>query len=201
MKQLSVLILIIIAVMSCTEKNVNPEKWNEAEINSWFEKQDWLGGWKVQPDASINRKSLAVQYFKNQRHWDQAFNFLKSSNIKNMPVGRQELEGDHLFVIVDEYISKEKAETRFESHKKYIDIQYVISGKELMGLTTEDNVTVTEPYNAEKDIAFYDYDEGKYILATPSNFLIFFSDDIHRPTIKAGENETVKKIVVKILVE
>lgn len=83
-----------------------------------------------------------------------------------MPLGKQELEGEHLFVSVDNYTTKYKNETRYDSHRKYIDIQYIIEGKELMGLTTLDNVKITEPYNKEKDITFYKFDEGKYISDT-----------------------------------
>jgi YhcH/YjgK/YiaL family protein len=192
---------MIIAFAACTSNSTNPEKWTDDEVNTWFEKQEWLNGWQVKPDESVNRRTLAVYYHKNSRHWDQAFQFLKSSDLKNLPLGKQELEGKHLFISVDEYVSKDKIETRYESHKKYIDIQYVIEGEELIGLTTLDNVEITEPYSVEKDITFYAFDGGEYLKATPGNFLIFFPEDVHRPMIKVNENSKVKKIVVKILME
>ena len=201
MKKLIILAMAIIAFSSCSQQNKNPEKWSDKEVNTWFEKQEWLNGWDVQPDASINKRSLTIQYFKNQKRWDQAFLFLKSSDLKNLPLGKQELDGENLFISVSEYLSKDKEQTRYESHKKYIDLQHVISGKEMMGLTTAENAKISEPYNEEKDIMFYDYEGGSYILATPSNFLVFFPEDVHRPSIKDDQNETVKKIVVKILIE
>ena len=70
-----------------------------------------------------------------------------------------------------------------------------------MGITTFDKVTVDEPYNEENDIAFYIYGGGRYSLATPENFLIFFPSDIHRPSVMDEKSEKVKKIVVKIPVE
>ncbi|NQU87761.1 MAG: YhcH/YjgK/YiaL family protein [Mariniphaga sp.] len=201
MKNLTFILLFLIICISCSQKNNNPEKWSDEEITEWFEKGEWLSGWNVKPDASINKRTMAIQYFKNSRHWDQAINFLKSSDLENMPVGRQELEREHLFVIVDEYTSKDKSETRYESHRKYLDIQYVISGKEIMGLTTAEKVKITDPYFDGNDIIFYEYEGGDYILASPSNFLVFFPEDIHRPTIAVEEGEPVKKIVVKILME
>ena len=201
-----ILILLLFAIMSlaaCRNEQVNPEKWTNEELNSWFQKKEWLNGWQVQPDESINKRSLAIQYFKNKKHWDQAFTFLKNSDLKNLPLGKQELDGDSLYVSVDEYTTKDKSDTRFESHRKYIDIQYIIEGEEMMGLAPLDEVKpeVVEPYNAEKDIAFYNYDGGKYITATPKNFVIFFPTDAHRPTMKVNENSKVKKIVVKVMVK
>ena len=192
---------MIVAFSACTPKQTNPEKWTDDEVNSWFEKQEWLGGWNVQPDASVNKRSLAIYYHKNMRHWDQAFKFLNTANLKEMPLGKQVLEGAHLFVSVDDYTTKDKSKTLYESHKKYIDIQYVIEGEELMGLTTLDKVKVTEPYNEENDIIFYEFDGGEYIKATPKNFVVFFPEDVHRPVMKVNENSRVKKIVVKIMIE
>jgi len=190
-----------ITVTACTDKNSHPERWTDDEINSWFEKKDWFGGWNVSPDNSINKRTLAILYHENQKHWDQAFNFLKSANLKNLPLGKQELEGEHVFVTVQQYFGKEKPDALYESHKKYIDIQYVIDGEELIGLTTIDKVKVKEPYNEEKDISFYDFDGGDYLKATPEKFFIFFPEDVHRPSITAGDSIQIKKIVVKILLE
>ena len=193
--------MIILTTAGCSSNKSNPEKWSDEEVKSWFEKQDWLGGWKVSPDESINKKLLAVYYHKNPRHWDQAFHFLRTADLKNLPLGKQELEGEHLFVSVMEYYAKQKQDALYESHKKYIDIQYVIKGEEIMGLTTLDKVEVRDPYDSEKDIAFYNSDEGNFYKATPENFFIFFPEDVHRPSITTGDSVLVKKIVVKIMVE
>lgn len=195
-------LLLILAVLtiSCT-KSQNPEKWSDEEVNKWFEKQEWLGEWNTTPDASINKRSLAIHYQKNPKHWDQAFKFLSSADLKNMPLGKQELEGEHLFVSIDEYATKDKEDTRYESHKKYIDIQYIIDGEELMGISTLDVLKVTEPYDSESDLAFYEFEGGNYVKTTPENFVIFFPEDAHRPMMEVSENSKVRKIVVKILIE
>jgi len=192
---------MIFAFCACTSKHPHPEKWSEEEVKSWFDKKDWLNGWQVKPDSSVNKRSLAVYYYNNPQRWQQAFQFLKTANLNELSAGRQELDGKHLYISVDEYISKDKSETRYESHRKYIDIQYIIEGEEQMGLTTLEKVEVTEPYNEEKDIVFYAFDGGDFIKATPDNFLIFFPEDAHRPMIKLNENTKVKKIVVKIEID
>lgn len=193
--------MIILMTSACSNTNTNPEKWSDEEVDAWFNKKEWLNGWDVSPDLSVNKRNMAIYYYKNPRHWDQAFQFLKTADLKNLPVGTQELEGKHLYVAVSEYKAKEKADTRYESHRKYIDIQYVIQGEEIIGHTSLDNVKVVEPYNEEKDIAFYEYDGGDYSTATPKNFFIFFPDDAHRPSISAGDTTMVKKLVVKVMIE
>ena len=199
--KLIAIIITIMIITACKEKNPNPEKWSDSEVNTWFEKKEWLGGWNVSPDNSISKRTLAVLYNKNPRHWDQAFHFLKSANLKELPLGKQELEGEHLFVSVMEYYAKQKQDALYESHKKYIDIQYVIEGEEIMGLTTLDKVEVRDPYDSEKDIAFYNSDEGNFHKATPENFFVFFPENVHRPSITTGDSVLVKKIVVKILID
>lgn len=187
--------------MACSTNPKSPDKWDENEVNEWFDRKEWTGGWNVAPDQSINKKEFAVLYHKNKRHWDQAFQFLKTADLKNLPLGKQELEGQHLFITVSEYYGKKKEEAKYEAHKKYIDIQYVIEGEEIIGLTTHDKVTVTEPYIEEKDIEFYSSEAGDYIKATPENFFLFFPDDVHRPSITTGDSVLIKKLVVKILID
>lgn len=178
--------------------NTNVENWTDDKIDSWFERVQWLEGWNVKPDASINRRSFAIFYHKNQEQCKQAFFFLKETNLKIIAEGRIELDGKNLFVGVDKYQSKKKDETRYEAHKKYIDIQYVISGKEQIGITTLSNTELLEAYNQEKDVVFYSSEKGDYPKAHPGNFFVFFPEDIHRPGIKTDDSILVKKLVVKL---
>lgn len=118
-----------------------------------------------------------------------------------MPLEKQELDGKNLFITVMEYMGKEKSDVLFEAHKKYIDIQYIIKGEEIMGLTTLDKVKVVNPYDEEKDITFYEFDGGNYHKATPENFFLFFPEDVHRPSIKSENDVLVRKIVIKVLID
>jgi YhcH/YjgK/YiaL family protein len=105
------------------------------------------------------------------------------------------------FVVVQEYYGKQKSDAFYESHKKYTDIQYIIEGEEVIGLTALDKLKIKEPYNEENDIAFYDFDGGDYLKASPEKFFLFFPEDAHRPSITTGDSILVKKIVVKILID
>ena len=86
-----------------------------------------------------------------------------------------------------------------ESHFKHIDVQYIISGSELIGLATK---TTQKPVKEDKenDYALYD-DEFTFTVFEQGMFGIFFPDDLHLPCIQVNEPEKVKKVVVKIRIE
>jgi YhcH/YjgK/YiaL family protein len=86
----------------------------------------------------------------------------------------------------------------FEAHKKYADIQVLISGEEKIGVLPLDATTVTVPYDEEKDIMFLTAEGENYRDAMPGKFFLFFPEDAHRPTVKKTENSQVRKIVVKV---
>jgi YhcH/YjgK/YiaL family protein len=182
--------------------STDPAAWSSEKIDKWFEKGEWLNGWNITPDGSVNRKELAVSYFKNKERWDEAFTFLKSNNLPELEIKRHDIDGDNLYAPVTDYLTKNEEDAKFEAHQKYIDIQYVISGVEQMSVAPmamkKDIIT---PYDPAKDIEFMTVKESKNYKATPERFFIFFPSDIHRPGVKAGNNSQVRKIVVKVKVD
>ena len=153
---------------------------------------------EILPDASVNLNEFSRQYLLNPERWNRAFLFLREADLAGLDKGRYELGGSDLFVSVDEYVTRDESDTRLEAHRKYADIQYIISGVEKMGMVALDKTTVTVPYNEEKDICFLDSGKENFLLATPDRYFIFFPDDAHRPCLKAGENTAVKKVVIKV---
>jgi YhcH/YjgK/YiaL family protein len=171
-------------------------------INKWFEKGEWLNGWSVKPDASINRKEFAISYFKHKDRWDKAFTFLKENDLTKLEVKRYDLDGDNVYALISEYLTKNEDEARYEAHQKYIDIQYVISGKEQIGIAPMSmKKEILEPYDTTRDIMFLTVNQIKNLKANPDRFFIFFPDDIHRPGLKDGENLQVRKVVIKVKVD
>lgn len=180
----------------------DPSMWSEKQINKWFEKGEWLNGWQVQPDATINRKEFVVSYFKHKQRWDKAFAFLKENDLAKMEVKRYEIEGDNLYAPISEYLTKNEEDARYEAHQKYIDIQYVATGKELMGIAPiSSQKDILVPYDPAKDVMFMTVNQIINFKATPDRFFIFFPDDVHRPGLKDGENSQVRKVVVKVKVD
>jgi YhcH/YjgK/YiaL family protein len=119
-------------------------------------------------------------------------------NLADLEKGRYELEDADLFVIVDEYVTRNEEDVLFEAHKKYADIQVLVSGEEKIGVLPLGETTVTIPYDEEKDIMFLTAEEENYRIAEPGKFFLFFPEDAHRPTVKSTENIPVRKVVVKV---
>ena len=204
MKNLIVKIMVMTSFFSFfgCKSSTDSATWSSAKIDKWFEKGEWLNGWTVTPDASINRKEFAVSYFKNKERWDKAFAFLKNSDLSTLELKKYDIDGDGLYAPVSEYLTKNENDARFEAHQKYIDIQYVISGVELMGIAPISmKKDVLVPYDVTKDVEFMTVNKGDNFKATPEKFFIFFPSDAHRPGLKDEENSQVRKVVVKVKVD
>ncbi len=192
---------ILLSMAGCTG-NDNPESWSNGKLDKWFSDGEWLNGWQVKPDQSIDRKAFAISYFKNRERWDKAFNYLKTTDLKALELKRYDIDGDNLYVAVSEYLSKNEEDARYEAHQKYIDIQYVVSGNELIGVgPVSQKQDVLVPYDPAKDIEFMTVRDGVNNKATPEKFFIFFPSDLHRPGLKDGVNAQVRKVVVKVKVD
>lgn len=129
----------------------------------------------------------------------KALNFLHETDLSSLPVGKHEIEGDDLFAVVSEYEPSEPEYCKLEAHRKYIDVQYVISGGEQMGYLPLENQVPTVEYNELKDVEFY-REETSYVNIDEGMFAIFFPNDIHMPGVKSDGNAKVKKVVVKVKV-
>ncbi len=80
-----------------------------------------------------------------------AFQFLKENDLTTLR-GTHNIDSTNVYVIAVDYNSKDKSATRYESHKRYVDIQYIAVGEEMMGKTSAENpeVEVAEPYSGSK---------------------------------------------------
>jgi YhcH/YjgK/YiaL family protein len=188
--------------MTGSKTQSDPSTWSDRKIDKWYSKKEWLYGWKVNPDASVNKRALAVSYFKNMERWEKAFTYLKNTDLSKLETGRYDIDGDNLYASVMEYTTKNEDEANFEAHRKYIDIQYMISGKEIMNIAPLETVTeVLVSYDALKDIEFMKVKNIVGFKADSTKFFLFFPGDAHRPGMKDGDKEAIRKIVIKVKIE
>jgi YhcH/YjgK/YiaL family protein len=204
MKNFIIKIMLMATIFNffgCSGKN-DPSKWNESKTNDWFSKGDWKNGWAVTPDESINKKEMAIAYFKNKERWNSAFDFLKSNDLTSIEAKRHDIDGNNLYVLVSEYNTKNEQDANYEAHRKYIDIQYVVKGKEIINITplSLKDKTVQE-YDETKDIEYFTVKEGGNFNADPGRFFVFFPGDAHRPSIKVDTAAPVRKVVVKLKID
>jgi YhcH/YjgK/YiaL family protein len=179
--------------------HTDPSGWSRAEADRWFENGGWRNGWSVKPDPSVNKALFAKAYFKNRDRWNRAFSFLKNSDLANLELARHDLDGDHLYVMVSSYHPRNPEDAKFEAHRKYIDLQYVASGSEWIGIAPRVSLdSILQPYDATKDAELLSLKQWMTVRATPAGFFIFFPEDAHMPGMKGESNAPVRKIVVKI---
>jgi YhcH/YjgK/YiaL family protein len=127
-----------------------------------------------------------------------ALEYIASTDFSGMEPGRYEIDGSNLFALVQTYDSIPVEQGKWECHRNYIDIQYIIEGSEMIGCNNVDKMKVTVEYNPEKDIAFLK-GEGDFITYSAGSYGIFFPEDAHMPKIAPGNKPgAVKKGVIKI---
>ena len=126
-----------------------------------------------------------------------AFDFLRSMNFDIIDDGKIEIDGKNIFAGISEYHTKSSNESELEGHRKYIDVQYMIEGAELIGYSTLNDQKVSVEYNEENDIAFYK-GKGDFFRLTAGSFAVFFPDDLHQPCIFIDKPALVRKVVIKV---
>lgn len=175
-----------------------PEGRTKGKSARWYKKYKCFNDVVFHPDESINQVEFAKQYSKSRKWWDEAFVYLKNANLANLAPGSYPIDGDNVYVKVTEAMSKDIDSSKWESHHNYHDIHYLISGKEMIGITPVSRVQASTTYDKGRDILFYT-GSGPYFLASPDRFFIIFSNQAHRPFIKVGGyEEKVKRVVIKV---
>ena len=129
----------------------------------------------------------------------KAFEHLSGFDPKT-PDGRHVLQGDDLFLLVQQYPTSPPAERTYESHLRYIDIQYIIGGSEIIFCTPIGGLTVRAPYDEKKDVIFYDDAEGQPLTLRAGDFALFWPWDGHKPGCRAAGDDWVRKVVAKVRV-
>jgi len=151
------------------------------------------------PNMILDELNSALLYSQFSERITKALALLSDDNVRSAPVGKHEVDGADLFFSVDEYQTKPFEDGRPEIHQEYLDIQYIVSGTECIGFCPLEGLELDQPYDAQKDIAFYKYaPEMTKLVLNPGMFAIFWPSEPHMPQRAAGLPQTVRKIVVKV---
>lgn len=126
----------------------------------------------------------------------QAFAYINETDFSQITLGKHEIDKDDVFALVQEYDTKDESEGKLEGHRRYIDVQYIVSGTELMGVTSLANQKLITR-DDENDYAFFEGDSS-FVKVDAGMFVIFFPDDLHMPCIKFRQVSKVKKVVIKV---
>lgn len=126
----------------------------------------------------------------------KAFDYVKSHNLLDAPLGRIEVEGDALFINNSNPECVKAEEQVLEVHRKYIDIHVLLEGEETVGWKPlSDCRNETKPYNEDADCALYDEQAATYFKMQPGQILIVWPEDAHAPVIGEGK---IRKLIIKV---
>ena len=154
---------------------------------------------------SLKYRSMIYDFLANSSLYSSAharlakgFEWLKKMDIKTED-SKIEIQGEDVFAIVQSYNTYPKEERRFESHRTYLDIQYVFEGEEIMYYAPTSELQVSEAYDTERDVAFYvDPQSNVAIPVKAGQFTIFYPEDAHKPCCMTSASKFVRKVVVKV---
>ena len=129
--------------------------------------------------------------------FEKAFEFLQRSDLAELEGGRHDVDGDRLYVVVIRADGRRREGVKLEAHRKYIDIQFCLSGTDEMGWKPVARCTGRQGFDESKDVEMAT-DKPETWLTVPSGmFAIFFPEDAHAPQ---GGTGRLHKIVVKVAV-
>lgn len=115
------------------------------------------------------------------------------------PEGRFVLDGDNMYAIVVRYTTGGPAESRYETHRKYVDLQYTLTGSEAIDWAPRATLANDGDYDAEKDLLFHQPGPALVSAVKAAGFFSIYTPvDAHRPKIRVEGFESVFKLVVKI---
>lgn len=132
-----------------------------------------------------------------------ALKYLRDTDFSAIENGKYELREGKAYAIVQDYDTKKESEGKFEAHRKFVDIQFIVEGEEKIGYGKTSEFKEETEYDEEKDIIFLTPNEDtktEFVVLKEGEYAILMPQDAHMPSISISEKSHVKKIVVKVVV-
>ena len=140
------------------------------------------------------------KYYVFGDNFKKAFEFLKNNDISKMEPGRYEINGDNVYILVQDYTSKTIDNCGLESHRIYADVHYVKEGFEYLGYAPIERVSPPiKEYDPKADALFYEK-ECQYFLLQAGDIAVVFPHDVHMPQKRALVPVHVRKACIKVKV-
>lgn len=150
--------------------------------------------------ANIEEKMISDENVK--KLIEVGIDYIKNTDLENIKIGNYVIS-DRTIMQVHEYQTKNSAEQNYESHRKHLDLHYMIKGREKIFISKETNPKLITEYIKERDITFYESNLSVYneLVLNSGDFLITEINELHKPGCMVDGPENIKKIVLKIEVE
>ena len=147
----------------------------------------------------FDRLSEADPYFCFGENFRAGFAYLRATSFDTVSDGKYRIRGEDVVAMVQTYHTKPLDQGRWEAHRHFADIQYVVQGSEGIGVAHLDEMTVTEPYSRDHDVEFFiGHSRVQFIRVDRGSFAIFLPQDVHMPGLMFESSAMVRKVVVKV---
>ncbi len=137
------------------------------------------------------------QYRGMFENLDKAIDFIENTDLTQLPNGRTEIDGENVYVTVQELETLPAEGRRYETHSRYMDLHTDIEGMELCEVTLGD-VTAVQEYSEADDCALWDGNTSAALVLDETRFAVFMVEEAHLPGIRAQGCDKVKKAIFKI---
>jgi YhcH/YjgK/YiaL family protein len=146
--------------------------------------------------------ATASRYFSLNPLFADAFAWC-TQHAASVTSGTHAIHGDDLFVITDSGSTQPSTAKRFESHRRYIDIQVTLSGREAYEWLPITELEIDNDFNVDNDVAFYSNPlrpPGRIVLGA-GEYAIFFPEDGHRAMLNPADRPVpYRKVIFKVAV-
>ena len=200
-RSLIAILAFVLFFISCGGSKSSTTK-NTSGDGNWYESKAWLHGLNLTPHSTINQTEFTRQYKNNNKYWDAAFNYMRTTDLLTIPPGQYQIDSGNVYAIIAEVAPKEKDEIQWEAHRNFNDLQYIIKGGAQMGIAakTDAGSVTSVAYDPKTDNENFSVANPMYYDAAPGTFFIFTPNEIHRPAIKVAGEDSIKRIVIKVRV-
>ncbi|MBU1140057.1 MAG: YhcH/YjgK/YiaL family protein [Proteobacteria bacterium] len=128
----------------------------------------------------------------------RALDYIKTTDFAGMAIGKHTIDQDRIFAIISDYQTIPCTEVELEGHRRYIDVQYLVSGTELIGYAPLLGQVPFREYDSDEDYALY-RGEATFVRLSSGMFTILYPHDLHMPCI-GDPSVAVRKVVVKVII-
>ena len=147
----------------------------------------------------IDTLAACEKYLSLNPGFAEAFQFLKNQPRSPEVDQRIPINGDLIHATYMRRPGKTRETAKLEAHRRYIDIQFLLSGSEEIGWKpTLECTTPEEDFNLERDVQLFKDAPDSWHALRPGQFAIFHPDDAHAPMVGTEE---IFKVVVKVAVD
>ena len=148
---------------------------------------------------SVKNRYVFSQSLRNRI--DTALNYLENTDLDVLPDGTYEINGDDVYAMIQSFNVKDPIDAEFETHREYLDIQYVLSGTLEFRVAERGCLATATAYDAENDLVLYERaKESSWLRLYPGEYAVLFPTDAHRMICfpADGEQTNIRKVVIKV---